>query len=435
MSQDDFYKKLSKRLGIALAVSGILNIGLLAFGLYDWQEGGFSYLVTCPFKPQKAKLYRQDGKELATLTQALREIEEGDFSASLTLLDDDVAVADGYKRCDLALSLLVQKHFFDIERAIGGLPSARRLFKYMSQANGTTEIVLFPGITKEQFQRCKEFAGSERWPFTAEGLHTMLKTQQEEASLKTAFMQTDEFRVVDLLLRRGSQVKTEEVFELVRKSDWQPIKTLFAEMSKAQDFSPEVRRSFLVKTLPHSANLLVQIEPRFALHSLKDEETLALLATLEKEHVKEYCLGLLELPRSQTVWQQATLLLATVNSLDATKETRQSLLQRFGRLQAPKAPAVPKLAAVPPKVATTTKVAAPKIQAQKIQLAKPQASKPAPAIREILYKVQTGDTLWHISKRFGIDVQVIKKHNKLTTDSLKPGSTLRIPQQPKPQTK
>jgi len=411
MSQDDFYQKLARRLSIALAASGMLNIGLLAFGLYEWQEGGFSYLVTCPFKPQKAKLYRQTGKELATLTKSLRELEALDYAQCLLLLEEATPLAEGYKTRDLALSMLVLNHSFDLERALGTPAPARRLFKYMSQENSLAEIILYPDLSNEQFARCIEFATKECWPITPEGMHAKLKGESND-SLKTAFTQTDEYRIVELLLRRASPSTRDEVFSYVMKCDWSHLKTLFDEMRKTQDFSPEVRRSFLVKTLPHSADLLVKCEPRFALHSLQDKETLLILATISPENVKEYATGLLELPRSQAVWQEACVKLSTALGLDPTKETRQSLLQRLGRLQAPKLPQLPKT------------------QIPKVSI--PKVTPPKPVVREILYKVQSGDTLWHISKRFGVDIQFLKKHNKLTSDALKPGSTLRIPQQKPP---
>ncbi len=43
------------------------------------------------------------------------------------------------------------------------------------------------------------------------------------------------------------------------------------------------------------------------------------------------------------------------------------------------------------------------------------------------YIVQDGDTLWKISQRFNVDVQQLKSSNKLDSDALRPGRTLRIP--------
>ncbi|NLU51495.1 MAG: LysM peptidoglycan-binding domain-containing protein [Clostridiaceae bacterium] len=50
-------------------------------------------------------------------------------------------------------------------------------------------------------------------------------------------------------------------------------------------------------------------------------------------------------------------------------------------------------------------------------------STPAPSV----YKVVAGDTLWKISKIFGITVDDLKKANKLTSDTIYPGQTLEIP--------
>jgi LysM repeat protein len=63
-----------------------------------------------------------------------------------------------------------------------------------------------------------------------------------------------------------------------------------------------------------------------------------------------------------------------------------------------------------------------------VQTTKPLKQTAAVAkVKTVTYVVKSGDTLWQIAKRYGVDVEVIKKHNKLTNDALKPGSTLLIP--------
>ena len=47
--------------------------------------------------------------------------------------------------------------------------------------------------------------------------------------------------------------------------------------------------------------------------------------------------------------------------------------------------------------------------------------------KDRLYIVQEGDNLWKISRRFKVDVNVLRGHNKLKSDALKPGTTLKIP--------
>ncbi|MFK7971353.1 MAG: LysM peptidoglycan-binding domain-containing protein [Bacteroidia bacterium] len=49
-----------------------------------------------------------------------------------------------------------------------------------------------------------------------------------------------------------------------------------------------------------------------------------------------------------------------------------------------------------------------------------------PATEWVEHTVQPGETLWRISQAYGTKVEIIKLVNKLTTDSISPGTTLRI---------
>src|SRR5262249_51741527 len=200
--------------------------------------------------------YYHRGKELATLTQSLRELETRTFEDLVKALEDVQQIADGYKMQDLALSLLVSRHSFDLERGLGSKVSAKRLFKYVSHDNVAAWIILYPGLLQEQFARCTDFAKKEKWPFTAQGLLARYRDNQDPL-LKETFLQTDEYRLVQILLCRNTCITKEQVFELVNACDWKVMKGLYDEMQRSQDFSPEVRRAFLLGALPHSAEILV----------------------------------------------------------------------------------------------------------------------------------------------------------------------------------
>jgi LysM repeat protein len=44
------------------------------------------------------------------------------------------------------------------------------------------------------------------------------------------------------------------------------------------------------------------------------------------------------------------------------------------------------------------------------------------------YVVQEGDSLWKISRKFGVDVNALRKMNHMQSDFLKPGAALYIPE-------
>lgn len=424
MSQELFYKKRCKRLGVILAASCLLNVSLLAFGLYEWQEAGFSSLALSAFRPHKSKLYRQNGKELPTLTQSLRELELLEYDALVAMLADETLVSEGYKKQDLAVAMLGHKYYFDVDRALGGPLAVRRFFTYMSQNEAQAGIILYPDADIEVI---KQFQKREKWPFTSEGLLVEYKKAQDP-EVKDAFLLSNEYRTLELLLTRGTTVSRDEIFDFVTRVDYTLVKNLHAEMVKSQDFSPEVRKGFLVGALPHSAVILYKTDPRFTTHSLTDKQALMLLEVLNS---KEYALSLLEAPRSKKVWSAAMAM------LDPTCDSRQTLLERHGRVaKAPvklpekspeKSKLQPKLQqTVQPPVPSKPKPAAKPVAKTPVKTAPKSAPKPA----DKLHVVQQGDNLWNISKRYGVDIDTIKKYNKLTSDALKPGSTLRIPPKP-----
>jgi LysM repeat protein len=43
------------------------------------------------------------------------------------------------------------------------------------------------------------------------------------------------------------------------------------------------------------------------------------------------------------------------------------------------------------------------------------------------YIVQEGDSLWKIARRFNVDMEILKEHNQLKSDAIRPGTTLKIP--------
>ena len=52
---------------------------------------------------------------------------------------------------------------------------------------------------------------------------------------------------------------------------------------------------------------------------------------------------------------------------------------------------------------------------------------PPPASSSKSHTVAKGDTLWGISRRYGVSVGTLKSANGLNTDLIKPGQKLKIP--------
>jgi LysM repeat protein len=46
---------------------------------------------------------------------------------------------------------------------------------------------------------------------------------------------------------------------------------------------------------------------------------------------------------------------------------------------------------------------------------------------DYLYIVQEGDSLWKLSRKYNVEVDVLKRYNRLSSDNLAPSTAIRIP--------
>ncbi|MBI3788861.1 MAG: LysM peptidoglycan-binding domain-containing protein, partial [Ignavibacteriales bacterium] len=60
------------------------------------------------------------------------------------------------------------------------------------------------------------------------------------------------------------------------------------------------------------------------------------------------------------------------------------------------------------------------------QVLKIPSTSPTTSENILYYKVRNGDTLWKISKKYGVTVKTLEKHNDLA-DGIHPGDRLVIP--------
>ena len=62
------------------------------------------------------------------------------------------------------------------------------------------------------------------------------------------------------------------------------------------------------------------------------------------------------------------------------------------------------------------------------RLNKKQVSVPkVESVSDRSYVIREGDSLWKIARLFNVDVELLKKHNRLTSDAIRPGVVLKIP--------
>lgn len=438
----DFLKNASPTMK-ALVTSSVLNFILLSVLCYNWmsERPPIPYYTLKPQEETHQHISAADNQTNVQMIQQFRNMSIEQLAAKLS---NTQTVENGFTQRDLALACLVSFHHFNFSKAILGLPpsSPRKI------ALGQEEVIVYSGLTDQHYEAIIHFANTERWPFTTKGLFLLLQKPEyrQDVSLEETFLLTQEFLAVETLFNRSKMpVERKELLKMLVDGDWQ-ILLAFAEQQRAsQDLSPMQRQKFLLNYLTTkksatAAYLLLKNDLEFVSKRL-DDPTILLLFQIVKEKTPEaekFAVEMLTSQRSDAVrYQAAVALYGFANETVPPKLTQDVALARFAPKKA--IAATTKTQKAPEKkvnaVASPSKkilVAKPPKQekkaAQKVAATKPPMKIPAkPAKKESLYVVQEGDSLWKISKRFNVDVEVLKKHNKLNSNNLKPGSSLKIP--------
>ncbi len=456
MKQDDDLKEFVqknrlKRVLQVLFASLFVNVLLTIFIVYESQEYGYNVLRLAQYKPAALPLNSELlGVGPETLEAQIVGLKEKAVPDLFLLLEDESPVADGYKVQDLALGLLTSLHHFDLPRALVSLQVGVHLEKQERVLEvGDLRVTLHRHFVGEHFAAISKFVKEERYPFTCQGLFVLQKQDETrtDGELKKAFLQTSEFLTIETIFKRGKEkgvdISSDELVELVLAGDWKTFSDCIQEEKKAQDFSALMRKKLLLTYLGFSskvaAKLLFLLERETAVHLLTDAEVIKVLAMLEETPALslDYALTLLESKRGDAVWKAAQDFLVKAEKKEELRAfSRRDLLIHFGK----KAPLAEEGKVVAKTNIKTVQKVLPAVKAKATvkSNAKPQVrlnpgsgiakkEPAAPAKKQVFYTVQQGDNLWKISKKFHVEVAVLKQVNNLHNDALKPGTTLRIP--------
>lgn len=397
--QDRSMRKM-RVLTVALIISGALNIGLVAMGVFtQCQEAESSIAIR-----QVAK-----GKErIATsFDRSFAQMEKLSFHELVSFLTNRDLVDDGYSKRDLALSALVAFHHFHIEKALGGASLQRR---DISLTNGLT-VQVFPGLSNDHFEAVIRFAYEEKWPVTAEGLFKLIKkgSSLKDESLVQAFLVTPEFRALQAVFKNTEvSQQSAELLHLVCEGSWELFDQFAREQAQLLDLSVERRRSLLLGYLAigskTAARLLLTTDFAFIAKRLEDKGIIGMLSLLTEKSVEaeRLCMELLKSPRSDAVWESAASSLYAYNGEEAPSPIDlQAARERF-------AGAAP----------------LPKIVAVEVAKSAPKTAQ-APKLRQHI--VKEGESLWKIARQYNVKVDEIVKVNEMEKDRLFPGMVLCIP--------
>lgn len=384
-----------KQLGIALAISLLLNgllVGELLYLLFPWPTA----VEVASTKKHKATPLALD-YSLEDLYSLLRLLPARQL---VDLLQDGRWVEEGWTLRDLALGLLVEDHFLDLERA---LPTPDRPVERRVQLQGLSRpLRLFGGLRQEQFHTIAAFAKGERWPLTLEGFWHQLKegsATDRPSLLEALSLQPGFGAIYSLLCCDGQQVEREQAAQLIQEGPC----TTFLHFSKlaTQEATPALRQRLLVAYLEErshqAASLLLTLEPHFVQKKIDDDHAFLLLELLDNSwpSALPFALQMASSQRSDELCQAATLLISSWGK---------------GDLLAAKAlPSAEELAAA------TRPQPPPSLE---------QAASQPSAFRHCVVR---GDSLWKIAKQYRVALKELAAWNELPIDKpLYPGMELWI---------
>lgn len=444
-------KKLRKII-LWLFISGILNISLGVLFFYyvikDRPPTPYFELRPATKESQEKPLAIDQGNQ-----DVIRYFQKMPKEWLVARLSNDQQVENGYTQRDLALASLVAFHYFDLDRALAGLPQVqqKRKIVYGKYKDGNpAELIVFPGLSDKHFEAASHFATTERWPLTSKGLFLTLQKGSPSQSLYETFYMTPEFQSVEVLFNRAeTKVERSEIASMLMEGSWSSLNSFYEQQKASQDLSLARRQRFLLDyTLKRSktaAYLLLKLDPELASKKLDNTQVLAILQLLDekKPEAEQFALSVLTGPRSDDVWKAAAIrLYSYANEPFPEKYSYNDAINRFApktkkgsnvenvQVSAAVPPPVPKPSSPPPVAVSKPRTNQPPQPTKNKAIAEAPLPVKKPIIQsrpERVYVVQEGDSLWKIARRFNVDVDHLKSINKIDKETLRPGMPLRIP--------
>lgn len=313
-------------------------------------------------------------------------------------LKNEQLVEDGYRVRDFALSLLVYREHIDLRRALGVKSLSERRWKIGAKH----ELILFPGLEKNDFDKIEAFLREEAWPQTSFGLYCLIKKQltSSDPTLLQTFCQTPEFLALETLFgRSGLPIKKGAILALACESDWSEIEKHLNMQKENCNFHEKRRQEFLLHALEsHSktaAYLCLITDFPFASKQLDDAHVCLLLDLLAQgtHEAIRYAKEIAVSQRSDQIRQKAFRKLVD-----------------FG--VARNEPLAARLEARPGAIG----------ELRPVFREAPPASPPTST-----HLVQPGESLWIIARKYKISIEDLMAKNGLSSQTIRPGQALKIP--------
>lgn len=386
-----------------LVISVAINIGLLATFVYQnilsSPEVFYSYeMSSSSMESTRSQISNSD---------YLTSIKDYPFRELVAILTDDELLEQGFRKRDLALSILVQDHYFNLQKALANRPFSERILEYKDGKDFKT-IKVFPGLREYEYDAIIHFAVTEKWPMICKGLFYQLQANTFlDKDLVDAFCVTQEYHILETLFYQSPvTVSNLELVEVVRDYDWKYISRFCEDQKISQDLSIDKRRTFLLHGINHesmhAASILLKTDFLFVLQKLDDMYTLRILELIQKssDEAIQLCVELLKSPRSDAVWQKSA----------------QKLYLFHGE--------------VPPEKLVYTQVVARFTNKASVQTTRTQLEEIArnDQVGDMLFhRVREGETLWKIARIYDVELADLIETNGLEGDQIRPGIQLLIP--------
>jgi hypothetical protein len=404
------WARRTKWLTQALIISGTLNIGLIAtFAYFVLKEKQETLAITLKPAPKEVS-------HPATNSHFLSSYSLLPYQELLLRLENKDLIEEGLTKRDLALACLVAFHHFNLDKALGGLPLQKRTIPFSNnEGQETIDIVVFPGLADYQFQAILQYAKTEKWPLTSQGLFYELKrsSSPRDPTLLDAFYLSSEYHAVyTLFTKTGIHMTREQIIDLICDGDWKILPEFTEQQRASLDLSPDRRRFLLLEYVNHysklAAKILLDSDPDFVSKRLDDAQILTILDLYPDKgpNLENFAKELLASPRTDTVRKHAaSILFSLAGEPFPIPYNYEFALQRFLPQLAPKS-----IEEAPPAMIAPTKAPIP---------AKSQKK---------WHTVEPGDSLWKIARKYHVGVEEIMRLNQMETEKLRPGKRLEIPE-------
>lgn len=381
MKNPNFLKGESRPLFFGLLISLFFNVFLLTHYIQ-------SFFTPKTLQISKFRVEQEEDKwlpysETQSAGEVLEKYQKLGFENLVQKLGDSDLIEYGYTQRDLALAILVNEFEFDLKRALKGQVLKKRIWTF-GAGEKQSRLEVFPGLKPGDFERIIGFAKREKWPLTAKGLFHNLKKAgfEKEPSLLKAFCLSSEFKdLAGVFESAAPPIEKEEIARMLVEGEWELFKQFFQRFRGEVKENSEIMRSLLMEYVLNNSEtavkILLKIDRDFAVRHLPDEYTLHMLSLLSNpsDEAVLFLNELLQSPRNPKVIDSALRVL--------TKFEGKNLKKR----------------------------------------PLPQES----AKQALTYQVKEGDTLWSLSRMFGVSIETIRAANQLDGDFLKPGVVLKIP--------